>query len=735
MSIDPKKRLQDLLVELFQLDKSDLDFGIYRVMNLRAADVQKFITEILPSKLEEVSRKLAARSLDSLRGDVEGARGELQSLAKLLGKKVETESDVEEFCRNNPDAEPVKKYVRAKESAARQPVTEDLERDIYNDLFRFFDRYYEEGDFVTKPRAGDATYMIPYNGEETKFYWANYDQYYIKTGENFKNYVFTNNETDSARKVTVEFRLVEAETEVNNNQNKKGRVFIPAGADYFAWDGEARKLTLKFYYKVPSKEEKEAWGDKQSVKAENKGINERLVFTGLEGRIRETKDAFLIRLWEKNEREAKNGKRGEKLNEFYYHLNRYTTVNSFDYFIHKDLRKFLRGELDYFLKHEIFSLNFLADDLSEEQTRRGIEQNVVRASVLRDLAARIIEFLGEIEDFQKMLYEKKKFVVQSDYCLTLDMVPEGVRDEVIKFVLEDEGQRQLKEWAGLGFIGSLKVKAKDLKADGYLVLDTQFLPVELKFKLLSEIEDLDEKTGGLLINSDNWQALNFLSEKYKGEIKCVYIDPPYNTDAGPIVYKNGYRSSSWVSLMESRLLSARRFLTNEGIICVTIDDYQAHELANLLDEIFTRANLLGTAVIRNNPSGRSTVKGFSVCHEYAFFYRNTEDAELAKLPRSEKQLERFTEEEGIHVDWRNFRKDGGAVTHRAERPKQFYPIYVKPNAKTLRIPEMLWNKAIKQWEIQEQPLKDEVAVLPIDERVKNVFGVLITFQHRIRLRI
>ena len=122
---------------------------------------------------------------------------------------------------------------------------------------------------------------------------------------------------------------------------------------------------------------------------------------------------------------------------------------------------------------------------------------------------------------------------------------------------------------------------------------------------------------------------------------------------------------------------------------------------------------------RNNPSGRSTVKGFSVCHEYGFFYRATDKATLARLPRSEKQLERFTVEEGIHVDWRNFRKDGGAVTHRSERPKQFYPIFVRPDERKLRIPQLDWDKVRRVWNVLEEPASGEVAVLPIDEKGKD----------------
>lgn len=107
-------------------------------------------------------------------------------------------------------------------------------------------------------------------------------------------------------------------------------------------------------------------------------------------------------------------------------------------------------------------------------------------------------------------------------------------------------------------------------------------------------------------------------------------------------------------------------MRNDGILCITIDDYQVHELANLLNLEFGSDMLLGTSVIRNNPSGRSTVRGLSVCHEYAFFYRVTERGAIQRLPRTEKQLERFTVENGTHVNWRNFRKTV-ALLHTGKR--------------------------------------------------------------------
>lgn len=714
MPIDPKEELKGLLRELFQLDKTDLDFGIYRIMNMRSSDVEDFIDNKLPKALKSVTDKLAGRGREAADAELEAAKQEVVALMQSLGQEADRIEQITVFCAKTGGSPVVQKYLAAKEGASQVTHSKEVETAIYNDLYTFFNRYYEEGDFISKPRAGEHTYMIPYNGEEVKFHWANRDQYYIKTGENFRNYVFNNGETDEARKTTVEFRLIDAETATNNNQNKKGRSFVPA-EEWFHWDGESRKLELHFEYKVPSAEEKETWGDKQSVKKDNKGINEQLITEHLDGKIRASGDAFLIRFWE-SEKTVKLKGKDESVGTFYYHLNRYTATNSFDYFIHKDLRRFLLQELDYYLKHDIFTLNFVDAQISEDEQNIAIRENVLRATAIRSIAIEIIEFLAELENFQKMLFEKKKFVVQSDYCITLDLIPENVTDEVIKFILADPEKKQLTEWQNLGFIETTKLSAKDIKADKYLIFDTQFLPAELKFKVLAN--DFIQETSGILIQGDNLQAINFLSPTFKGRIQAIYIDPPYNTDSGPIVYKNGYRSSSWVSLMDSRLRNSKPLLNSEGVLCVTIDDYQVHELSNLLDTIFDRENQLGTAVIRNNPSGRTTVIGMPVCHEYAFFYRKSEGANLKRLPRTEKQLERFTVEDDALVDWRSFRKGGGQVTYRRERPKQFYPLYIDPALKSIRIPELSWNKETRSWETNDSPAANETEIFPIDDNGK-----------------
>ena len=103
------------------------------------------------------------------------------------------------------------------------------------------------------------------------------------------------------------------------------------------------------------------------------------------------------------------------------HLRRYTARNTFDYFIHKDLGGFLRRELDFYIKNEVMHL----DDV-ENETAPRVEQYLSKIKVIRRIAGKIIDFLAQLEDFQKKLWLKKKFVVETNYCITLDRIPEDV---------------------------------------------------------------------------------------------------------------------------------------------------------------------------------------------------------------------------------------------------------------------------------------------------------------------
>ena len=238
------------------------------------------------------------------------------------------------------------------------------------------------------------------------------------------------------------------------------------------------------------------------------------------------------------------------------------------------------------------------------------------------------------------------------------------------------------------------------------------LPIlkEVKERAIINNTETEKYPNHILIEGDNLHALTALTFTHENRIDAIYLDPPYNTGAKDWRYNNDYvdsedvfRHSKWISMMNKRLKIAKSLLADDGLICVTIDDYEVPRLTLIMEEIFGEKNHLGTIVIRNNPSGRSTVKGVSITHEYALIFGKSELSFVGRLPRNEKQRGRYKfDDENGPFEWVNFRKHGGT---RKESPSMFYPIFVTEDE--FRIPKLKWDENKREWTILEEPKKGE----------------------------
>ncbi len=135
------------------------------------------------------------------------------------------------------------------------------------------------------------------------------------------------------------------------------------------------------------------------------------------------------------------------------------------------------------------------------------------------------------------------------------------------------------------------------------------------------IEDTDKSYGdknrpNLLIHGDNLLALKALELEFIGKIKCIFIDPPYNTGSAFTHYDDGIEHSLWLTLMRDRLVILRRLLAEDGSIWITIDDNEAHYLKVLCDEIFARKNFIANVVWEKSDSPRMDAQFFSVRHDH-----------------------------------------------------------------------------------------------------------------------
>jgi len=228
---------------------------------------------------------------------------------------------------------------------------------------------------------------------------------------------------------------------------------------------------------------------------------------------------------------------------------------------------------------------------------------------MKNIGHKLIDLLAQVEDFQKRLFEKKKFVVRTEYCITIDRVPEEVWDEVL------QNESQLDEWRQL--YGLDPQPTRDFfREHPYLVVDTRHFSEDFKWRLLTHFDDLDEALDGLLIKSENYQALNLLLERYRGQVKCTYIDPPYNTGTDEFVYKDEYQTSNWLSFLRDRIMLAHGLLAEEGSFFSSIDDNEEAHLHILLECIFGASNVLPTVPVRRRRSQPNLRKGVAPIHDY-----------------------------------------------------------------------------------------------------------------------
>ncbi len=621
--IGNQKKLLNILREMFQFDQSDLDFGIYRIMHMKRKEINRFIEKELPTQISAGLSELAGLDTSAKVAaiDKQIADTKATSLSDVL--KVAAINELEEkkmFIAGNIDLTAV-------------------EADIYNHLTNFFSRYYDDGDFISQRRYKDGVYAIPYEGEEVKLHWANADQYYVKTSEYFKDYTFKTKYGD-----TVHFKLVEAETEVDNNKAKEKRFFqLHADHPFEVIDGA---LYIYVEYKA---------SEYRANTAQAKHISE--IIEAFASVLKEPEYIPFAAIMDVTENKTLLERQ----------LNRYTARNTFDYFIHKDLGKFLRRELDFYIKNDVIYL----DDI-DEQDEAKTKEYLTKAKVIRKIARKIITFLAQIEDFQKKLYLKKKFVVETNYCITLDRVP----GEMYPEIAANDAQRE--EWVRLFAIDEIvggdiftipyskPLTVEFLKQNPFLVLDTAFFSAEFKEQLIGSIDGLDENLDGLMIHSENSQAIRLLTEKYRKQVKCIYIDPPYNAKSSEILYKNNFKHATWISLMENRLVAATSLLNTNSVITIAIDEIEQTRLGELLRVLYPSQQITAVTVV-HNPSGQQG-DNFSFTNEFAYFIYN----DLKDIIGKE-----FRDEDG--TDIRTFRDNSGNSNLRTDAANCFYPIFVRNN--------------------------------------------------------
>ena len=304
-------------------------------MNFKREAIKKFIEKDL---IEAISKELNQGALISQSMVAAELNDAAQAVRKELAEDaIDGEGNLAEAFRNMNLG---KRYLHLHAIAFGAKTRDALEAIIYNHLYAFFGRYYDNGDFISKRRySRKERYAIPYNGEEVYLHWANADQYYVKTGEYFTDYRFT------SRGIAVHFRIQEASVPQDNVKGEK-RFFMPISGST-AFDAEKKEIVVPFEYRPLSEQEALKYGTQNAQEA---------ILT-------EAQDAIPKQLGNQNDALAAlfalhhQAAGGKQVTCLEHHLRQYTRRNTSDFFIHKDLKGFLTRELDFYLKNEVLNLD------------------------------------------------------------------------------------------------------------------------------------------------------------------------------------------------------------------------------------------------------------------------------------------------------------------------------------------------------------------------------------------
>lgn len=582
---DAQTHFVELMAELFQLDEAEaLDFGIYRVIRHRNRAVRDFLGEI---ETHGEHKQLAGGKLQQILED-EFAATDAEAVAQMDARLRELEGELG-LTRHMADAAreaelvrlsavpkltpTVREYRQVMDQRAAAGHGSDDRLEVLNRLYQFFDRHYQDGDFIVQRRYGrDAQRYIRSTGEDTEFRWATEDMYYIKSGD-----IFTDWPVKLAHGTRVVFAVDKDSLEATRKELKP---------------------TDKAHYELKAvKQDGEAW---------------RVVLDYKKGAAKKSHDEAIVAKVREKTREAE-----DDINRW---LKRYAARNQSDFFIHKRLGEALNEELDIFLKTDVLDAGQL---LAGED--RALRHARVARSVQR-IGRQIIAFLAALEDFQKQLWEKKKLVLETRYIITLDRIEKLAGREWLEARLAEIIKHQKKEWQELG-LGEYK-KPKDCerkvegglfdeKASKYLPLpvDTGNLDAAFKWELLAAINGLTDSLDGILIHGENWQALNAMQAAFADRIKCIYIDPPYNTDTDGFPYKDSYKDASWMAMITDRLASSQPLLCRTGALFASIDHIERAGLTEALSRTFGKSNRVEEIIWAQNTT-KNQSPSYSTNHEY-----------------------------------------------------------------------------------------------------------------------
>jgi adenine specific DNA methylase Mod len=328
---------------------------------------------------------------------------------------------------------------------------------------------------------------------------------------------------------------------------------------------------LKFYFDASQMENKKA-NEKRALYFEIKQVreDETVVFTvKYSERGTKTKSDEILKNLKK-----KNIKITEELLEKAFRI--FEKQSEVDFFINKNANAFLQEQF------KLWSYQYFWEGAKEWSGDR-----VNQLQILKSIAFKVIDFISQFEDELVKIWNKPKFVKNSNYVITLDRITDK---KIVEKILKHAGFKdQIKEWQELNIVDS-KFKIKDVEDKKYehLPIDTKYFK-DLELEILSLFDDLDNQLDGWLIKSENYQALNTILPKFKEKAQVIYLDPPFNT-GNDFIFLDNFQDSTWLSLINDRLEYSKALLGEKGNLYLHLDHLAEHYSKILLDKVFGPEN-------------------------------------------------------------------------------------------------------------------------------------------------
>ncbi|GIU68209.1 MAG: hypothetical protein KatS3mg001_059 [Candidatus Pacearchaeota archaeon] len=457
----------------------------------------------------------------------------------------------------------------------------EFREELFDKLYSFFKTYFSESGsiyFSYTPLKSKVYERVYTNQKDVALFWKTHMLYYVKTDKLWNN-------------LTIDF--------------------------------DAEGVNYKIHFDVSKLEHKKG-NEKREIIYELKSIKDKeitfIVFYSERGR--KTKTEEILRTFKKKKIFLDE----EKLTKIFRIFEK---QNEVDFFINKNAEVFLKEQFDLWLK------NYLFDDESDFSEKRLKE-----LKALKEIAYKVIDFVAQFEDELVKIWNKPKFVLNSNYVITLDRIAkkkDGIR--VIEEIIKHNGlSEQIKEWRELGILEDFDrkklftttLRGKEISKEyEHLPIDTKYFDENIKLEILSLFDNLDEELDGWLIHSENYQALKTILPKFKEKVQTIYIDPPFNKEQdADYLYNVKYKDSTWITLLGNRITLARDLLKDTGSIFVRCDYNGNMYVRLLMNQIFDEENFRNEIVMRGTKQTFEEPKTFTVDYDNLYFYSKNSEEKL-----------------------------------------------------------------------------------------------------------